>query len=70
MACHITTEISRQVETIKSILDPEYINLLGQNSHAILGYPLVLLGLTSMTTADKKSPPLALMETQVLPLQS
>ena len=70
MACHISTETSRQVETIKIIIDPEYINFLGQNSHAILGYPLVLLGLTSMTTANQQSPPLALMETQVLPLRS
>ena len=37
VACHISTETSRQAETIKSILDPEYINLVGQNSHAILG---------------------------------
>ena len=27
VAFHISTETSRQVETIKSILDPEYINL-------------------------------------------
>ena len=37
MACHISTETSRQVETIKIIIDPECINLVGQNSHAILG---------------------------------
>ena len=47
-------ETSRQVESIKIIIDPEYINLVGQNSHAILGYSLVLLGLTSMTTADQQ----------------
>ena len=62
-------ETSRQVENIKRIIDPEYMNLVGQNSHAILGYPLVMLGLTSMTTADQQSPPLELMETQVLPLR-
>ena len=28
---------SRQVETIKSIIDLEYINLVSQNFHAILG---------------------------------
>ena len=53
MACHISTETSQQVETIKRIIDPEYINFIGQNSHAILGEPPVLLGLTSMTTADQ-----------------
>ena len=37
VACHISMETSRQVETIKSILDPEYINLVAQNSHAIFG---------------------------------
>ena len=37
MACHISTETYRQVETIKSIIDPEYINLVGQTSHSILG---------------------------------
>ena len=37
MACHISTDTSRQVETIKKIIDPEYINLVGQNCHAILG---------------------------------
>ena len=46
MACHISMETSRQVETIKSIIDLEYINLVSKNSHEILGYPLVLLGLT------------------------
>ena len=70
MACHISTETSRQVETIKGIIDAEYINLVGKNSHAILGYPMVLLGLTSMTNVDQQSPPLALMATQVLPLRS
>ena len=30
MACHISTETSRQVETIKRIIDLEYINFLGQ----------------------------------------
>ena len=61
-------ETSGQVKTIESILELEYSNLVGQNSHAILGYPLVLLGLTSMTTVDQQSPPLALMATEVLPL--
>ena len=37
MTCHISTETSRKVETIKSIIDAEYINLIGKNSHAILG---------------------------------
>ena len=37
MACHISTETYRQVETIKRILDPKYIKLVGKNSHAILG---------------------------------
>ena len=37
IAYHISTETYWQVETIKSIIDPEYINLVGQNSHAILG---------------------------------
>ena len=37
MVCHISMETSRQVETIKIIIDPEYINFLGQNSHPILG---------------------------------
>ena len=37
MAYHISTETSRQVETIKRIIDPEYINLVGQTSHSILG---------------------------------
>ena len=63
MACHISTETYRQVENIKIIVDPEYINLVGKNCHAILDYPLVLLGLTSMTTANQQSPPLALMAT-------
>ena len=70
MACHISTETYQQVETIKRIIEPEYINLVGQNSHEILRYPLVLLGLTSMTTANQQSPPLELMATQVLPLRS
>ena len=37
VACHISTETSRQVETIKIILEPKYINLVAQNSHAIFG---------------------------------
>ena len=53
MVCHISTKTSRQVETIKSISDREYINLVGKNSHSILVQPLVLLGLTSMTTTDQ-----------------
>ena len=68
MACHISTETYQQEETIKTTLDLEYSNLVGQNSHAIFCYPLVLLGLTSMKTANQQSRPLALMETQVLPL--
>ena len=70
MVFHISTETYRQVEIIKSILYPEYSNLLGQSSHERSGYPLVLLGLASMTTIDQQSPPLALMATQVLPLRS
>ena len=37
VACHISTETSRQVETIKIIREIEYINLVPQNFHAILG---------------------------------
>ena len=40
MACHISKETSQEEETIKSIIDPEYSNLVGQNSHAILGVAL------------------------------
>ena len=52
---HISTETSQQVETIIKILDPEYINLVAQNSHAILGHPPVLLGFTSMTIVDQQN---------------
>ena len=37
MACHISMETSRQVETIERIIDPKYINLVGQTYHSILG---------------------------------
>ena len=37
MTCHISTETYQQVETIKRIIDPEYISLIGQKSHEILG---------------------------------
>ena len=34
---HISTETSRQEETTKSIIDPEYINLVVHNSHVRSG---------------------------------
>ena len=47
-------ETSRKIEAIKNIIDPEYSNFVGQTSHARSRYPLVLLGLTSMTTTDQQ----------------
>ena len=55
VACHISMETSQSVETIKIILELEYSNFVGQNSHARLGQPLVLLGLTSMTATNQHS---------------